>query len=129
GENAKAEDDPLENALDSLRRLFLGPGIPSTPYKAGAGGAGDFDARNSFYNNLSALETSAEFKAASGQLRFEALAGKSADELEDEARTNVAIRYALKELNPYIIAGADSLYASLNRNGELDLFNPSTQTG
>ena len=129
GENASAEDDALENALDSLRRLFLGTGISPTPYKVGAGGAGDFSARNLFYENLAALESNSKFKAAAGRLQITLLTGKTADDLKNDARTTLALRYALKELNPFIVTGDDSVYQSFNQNGELDLFNSSTQRG
>jgi hypothetical protein len=38
-----------------------------------------------------------------------------------------ATRYALRELNPFAVLGAD--YSRFNQNGELDLFDPATGAG
>ena len=127
--NASAEDDALENVLDSLRRLFLGSAIDPTPYRVGVGGALDISARNVFYTNLAALESSAKFTAARGRLTVGPLIGKTADELGEAAKANVAFRYALKELNPFVVSGDDSVYESFNQDGELDLFNAATLRG
>jgi ABC-type transporter Mla subunit MlaD len=41
----------------------------------------------------------------------------------------LAYRYALKELNPFVLVGPASIYAPHNTNGELDIFNAATGTG
>ena len=38
GQFAQAEDDALENSLDALRRLVIGPSAEPTKYKPGARG-------------------------------------------------------------------------------------------
>ncbi|TBW48113.1 tandem-95 repeat protein, partial [Marinobacter halodurans] len=48
-------------------------------------------------------------------------------ELVSGARSDVAVRYALKNLNPFVIEGAD--YSQHNVEGELDLYNDEHQTG
>ncbi len=48
-------------------------------------------------------------------------------DLENLARTDIAYRYALVNLNPFVVVGAD--YSSFNQNGELDIYNPSTGEG
>src|SRR5207253_220026 len=53
----EVEDDALENALDSLRRLFLGEDVKRTSYTPGPGGFGDITARNLCFENLIELTT------------------------------------------------------------------------
>ena len=43
--------------------------------------------------------------------------------------TALAYRYALKELNPFVIVGDNALYDLHNQNGALDLHDPTTGTG
>jgi Ca2+-binding RTX toxin-like protein len=40
------------------------------------------------------------------------------------AQDDIAWRYALKELNPFVISGID--YSAFNENGELDLYDPAS---
>lgn len=62
------EADPLENALDSLRRAILGPDVDPTPYRQGAGGFGDWDSRNTYHLNIQALCDSPIFAALEGKV-------------------------------------------------------------
>ena len=55
------------------------------------------------------------------------LAGQSESSIASTAETSMAYRYALTELNPFAIEGAD--YTSHNQNGELDLYDPVTGSG
>lgn len=48
-------------------------------------------------------------------------------EIENLARTDIAYRYALVNLNPFAVLGAD--YSSFNQNGELDLYEQTTGQG
>lgn len=64
------EADPLENVLDGMRRVLLGPGVEATPYREGAGGFGDWDSRNAFHLNLDALCQSDAFQAVTGKVEF-----------------------------------------------------------
>ncbi len=47
--------------------------------------------------------------------------------LAEYAKTDLAYRYALKELNPFAVFGVD--YTAHNANGELDLYDPVTGQG
>jgi Ca2+-binding RTX toxin-like protein len=47
--------------------------------------------------------------------------------IESHARTDIAYSYALVNLNPFVVLGAD--YSSFNQNGELDLYDPATGNG
>mgnify|MGYP001343542512 CR=1 FL=1 len=48
--------------------------------------------------------------------------------LAEYAKTDLAYRYALKELNPFVVFGVD-YDAAHNANGELELYNPETGQG
>ena len=41
----------------------------------------------------------------------------------------LSVRYALKELNPFLIDVPDAFYSAHNSNGRLDLYNPTTGQG
>ena len=54
--------------------------------------------------------------------------GLSADDIYQAAKTDLAWRYALMKLNPFVVTGVD--YASIHgANGELDLYDDSTAEG
>jgi hypothetical protein len=60
-------------------------------------------------------------------LTLEALTEMSAQQIADQAQTDISFRYALKELNPFAIIGAD--YSINNTGGALDLYNSVTGRG
>ena len=47
----------------------------------------------------------------------------SSSVIENQARTDIAYRYTLVNLNPFAVVGPDSIYSSFNQNGELDTYN------
>jgi Ca2+-binding RTX toxin-like protein len=51
----------------------------------------------------------------------------SRDELVENAKTDIAWRYALRELNAFVIEGVD--YSRHNADGSLDLYDPQTGQG
>ncbi|MEI2677286.1 MAG: hypothetical protein V9G29_05165 [Burkholderiaceae bacterium] len=110
----------LESALDALRKLVIG-------VDGGATVAGNRDA---FYGNVYALQDSAAYKnlAASGSAKITALGKLNVVQIADLASSSssagLAARYALQALNPFALVGID--YASLNVNGDLNLYNTDT---
>ena len=48
----------------------------------------------------------------------------SAEALAAAAKDSLAVRYALEELNPFVVLGVD--YSQHNQNGELDLYDANT---
>jgi Ca2+-binding RTX toxin-like protein len=62
-------------------------------------------------------------------LTIEDLTTISAATLEQQVQTSIAYRYALVNLNPFLITGNDTIYNDHNLNGELKLFNPNTNEG
>jgi hypothetical protein len=104
----------LESAVRSLGRLFLA----TAPEVA----TGD---REALYRTCEQIRA---VLPASG-LTVIPLTTLTAAELQTAASNPdaFATRYALRELNPFAVLGAD--YSRFNQNGELDLFDPATGAG
>lgn len=49
--------------------------------------------------------------------------------IESQAQNSIAYRYALQELNFFVISGNDSIYDDHNTEKELDIYNPDTDEG
>ncbi len=110
----------LERIADALEKLF---GINSTPLAFGNA------QRDALYRALYGLQDNTLFQASQGRVRIETLTTLTAAELQAAAANPdaLATRYALRELNPFAVLGAD--YSRFNQNGELDLFDPATGAG
>jgi len=65
--------------------------------------------------------------ASTAELDIELLGDKSTEQLASLASTHIAYRYALRELNPFAVLGAD--YAPHNTDGSLDLYDAATGRG
>ena len=95
-------------------------------------GKGQIDARDAFHDAVLRIQQAIQ---GSPSLRLESLVEKSANDLTlaatdpDPANTSaIAYRYAIKELNPFALAGVD--YQTLhNASGELSLYDPGTRSG
>ncbi len=118
-----AVGETLESALDALGRLLLGPQTAKTPVED----------REAFHTNLYALQSSAAYRSlieAPG-VQLIPLAGRSAAELQARARADtaegLAVRYALRALNPFALVGAD--YTAHNADGALERYDPATGAG
>ena len=129
GVNANYEFDALENLLDPLRKLVFGDNTPTTPFKEGASGFGDINKRADFHENIKTLVESEGFKKIAGKAKIHPIPGVEA--LVSKASQNnaegIAYRYALKNLNPFAVEGAD--YDAHNKGKELDRYDAGTQTG
>jgi len=106
----RVESDSLENALDALRRIFIGADVTKTPADNKTGAYGDIRLRNALHNNIDTLK-----KAIAGKTyRIERLDEASPSELVDIASSptsqGLAYRYALTQLNPFVVLGDTSLY-------------------
>ena len=127
GQNHVAEGDTLELALDVLRKVFLGSQVPATDFNDNAGGFGDLAFRNPFYTNLAAVRS-----ALNGQTyQIVSLINQPVETVKGNAvlsgEVGIAYRYALKELNPFAVIGAN--YSQFHNPGDLDLYNPVTGNG
>jgi Ca2+-binding RTX toxin-like protein len=127
GQTHVAEGDTLELALDALRKVFLGNQVPPTDFNDNAGGFGDLSFRNQFYTHLQEVKT-----VLNGQTyQIVSLVNTPVETLKGHALLPTAIgtayRYALKELNPFVVLGAD--YTQFHNPGDLDLYDPTTGNG
>jgi pimeloyl-ACP methyl ester carboxylesterase len=94
-------------------------------------GKGDIEARDAFHDAI--LRIQRAMGDATVQPRLESLVEATAGEIllaatnpDLESNSIIAHRYALKELNPFAIIGAN--YAPHNKNGELDPYDPVART-
>jgi Ca2+-binding RTX toxin-like protein len=122
--NGEAEGDSLEKALDALRRIFVTTDYVRTESGTAGGSFGDLNFRKPFYDNLAQLETA---RAGRSDFRLLPHAADWAERAKAQTPEGLAIRYALTQLNPFAVVGAD--YASHNREGALDLFDAATGAG
>jgi Ca2+-binding RTX toxin-like protein len=103
----------LEKGLDALRALFLNQTDPTST-------------RDAYYNNLFALRNLLPSVPIVPYHVLD-LAGSSPTALVNLAETDIAYRYALTQLNPFVITGPD--YGPHDTQGELDRFDPITHAG
>ena len=113
----------LESTLVALRSLFQSPPnslTPNTPL--------DAQDRDAYYVNIDTVATSL---LPPGTYSVESLVAGSNVASQAEEAGGLAYRYALKELNPFVVIGAN--YALHNvpgtHGGPLDLFNPDKGMG
>ncbi len=133
GFSGTADANSLEPALDALRKVFgVGGDDPVTDSNPVTGGFGDIDNRNQFYAHMNQVSS----VVASGLFSIESLVELSPGAISSLARTNsadgMAYRYALRELNPFVVRGVD--YGALHNqgpadNGSLDLYDAKTGRG
>lgn len=108
--------DTLETALADVGKIF------NKTYPAAA------TDRDTLYTNLYDLQGILKGTSA-GLLTVTSFASKSVAELTSLAQSDIATRYALKELNTFAISGDDGLYQQFNAQNELDLYDPETGKG
>lgn len=124
-----AEGDTLEKSLDALRKLFLGPTLtpPTLPVDSRGGGFGNLANRNEFYNGIAAVHA----MLAGQTYQITSLVNMPIETIKGNAvlpgATGLAYRYALKELNPFVVMGAN--YSQFYNPGDLDLYDPITGNG
>ncbi|MGH7232724.1 MAG: calcium-binding protein, partial [Nitrospiraceae bacterium] len=117
-----AEGNSLENALDALRKVFLG-NVEPTRFGRQTGDFGQPEFRNQFYANLEQVKGQVIPNGA----QIVSLVGMLPQDVSNQAEAEIAYRYALRELNPFVVLGAD--YDRHNTDGELDRFNSVDGTG
>lgn len=130
GLSGTAEADSVEHALDALRKVFLGP-VEKTDSNPATGGFGDLAFRNPFYDNIATLQAALNAARAADPTQIFTVAslvptpeapitvtGIANAAQADNAR-GVAYRYALQELNPFVVEGVD--YTVHGQNGALDV--------
>ncbi|WP_146135175.1 hypothetical protein [Neisseria iguanae] len=111
----------LEILLDQVRKMLLGKGVAETQVGDISDNA---DSRQNYHQHLHELK---EYLEKSGRnYCFKEISFEKALEDSDEG---LAMRYALKALNPFVFTGMD--YSRYNADGYLSLFsqeNPNSMT-
>jgi hypothetical protein len=122
----KAASNQPDNTFESVVRdisalLGFSDSIPET------------NSREALYARINQIK---HYLAGNGNLEnakqftVVSLVGMSADSLRAAAESGpnaLAYRYALRDQDPFVVLGVD--YSARNRNGELDLYDPSTGHG
>ena len=109
-------DNSLEKGLQGLVKLFQNQDLT-------------LSTRDAYYSALINLRDNVLFNQSAGLVTVLLTQFLSTSTMVDRAKTDIAFRYALQELNPFVIAGADGLYSLHNQNGELDLYDKDTGEG
>lgn len=115
----------LEAGLDAIRKIVLGSGVAPTKLLSAA------DDRERYYANLFDFREAIQQRGLAGQFTVRDLQSSSLmlEKARGSGPETLAYRYALKELNPFVLVGPASVYAAHNVNGELDLYNATTGSG
>jgi len=114
----------LERIVDALERVL---GINTSPLASGNAN------RDALYQAIYGLREHGGYQAL--QAAIVPLTALDANTLVQTAKSGgiylspLSLRYALKELNPFLIDAPDAFYSTHNSNGRLDLYNPTTGQG
>ncbi len=123
GVSGLAEGNSLEEILDGLRKAF-DPNATPTLFGRQTNDFGQLTFRNQFYAHLEELRGKNALLVSLVDLSSTEVFAK-AKSTTSEA---LAYRYALRELNPFVMTGLD--YETLhNQDHSLDIYDPSTGTG
>ena len=127
----RGEGDSLENVLDALYRLTSGE-VLETPVDSNAAGFGNIENRDAYYNRLADLEAffaQANRPAPTIVDIHDLDSGELIDKASQDDAEGLAYRYAIRELNGFVVLGDATLYDKFNDQGQLDLYNSETDTG
>ena len=114
-----ASDNPggmLEGVINPLLELFGKAPI-----------AAKNATRDQLYQAIAELYLHVPRPGEPGAMTLESLASKDASALQILAETDTAVRYALKEMNPFAVGGVD--YSQFDGDGALTMFNPASGSG
>ncbi len=119
--------DSLEKILDALGRVF---GIKTEVRAATADNQyADIDLRNAFHDKLDRIVKSQTFQESIGSLTFRDLTEFTSAQMISVAQDNIAYRYALLNLDSFVLMADDALYEQHNAIGELDRYDPEARSG
>lgn len=109
----RAEGDVLENVVNALSRIFLGPDATSLNARTAGGTWADVTDRNALHEQLRLIQQSPAFTAAAGRVTLMATAGQSG--LPSHARSDFASFLSLYTLSPFSLrATGEAEQAVLN---------------
>ena len=113
-------DQSFEQVINDLAKLF---GVaPISDLDANS----TTDGREALYQKIHAIREEIDLFQP---MTVEGLTGLNTNELVILAEDSIAYRYALVNLNPFVISGNDALYTQHNQDHALDLYNPATGLG
>ena len=101
GSQGSSEGDVLENVLNALSRIFIGPAALRTVANVEGGIWSKIADRNVFYDNLKTLQESAAFVAAIGRVKLSPAVVNSS--LAADAREDFASFLSLLNLSPVVL--------------------------
>ncbi len=123
GVSGLAEGNSLENILDSLRKAFDPNALP-TPFGRLTNDFGQLTFRNPFYENLEELRGKNALLISLVDLSSTEVFARASSTTPEA----LAYRYALRELNPFVMIGID--YEALhNQDHSLDMYDANTGAG
>ena len=114
----------LERVIDALESVL---GINTSLLASGNAN------RDALYQAIYGLRQHGGYQAL--QAAIVPLAALDANTMMQTAKSGgiylspLSVRYALRELNPFLIDAPDAFYSAHNSNGRLDLYNPTTGQG
>ena len=116
-----AANDTLETTVEALNKLLLNQTVTIST-----------DNRQALYTQILSLENNPIVNGGNAVITLVGLVKSSGEgaaaALKTQAEGDIAYRYALTELNPFVVAGVD--YVTLHdANGQLDRFNVTTGEG
>ncbi len=112
--------------MDALHRLFVGTdsNLRNNPLILQGGHWADEALRNAFHQALHDITESPAYQNALGQLNLVSMAGMNAQSVAtlaaQDTADGLAYRFALEQMNPFVLTGDASLYAAHNADGHLD---------
>ncbi|RDE48787.1 MAG: calcium-binding protein, partial [Candidatus Accumulibacter meliphilus] len=121
--------DALENMVNALGKLFTGNDPQLSPKVDTATGYADIVKRQALHTSIKTIADSATYQNAIGLITVDSLVGMSGETLFELAKSELAYRYALTELNPFVLGGYDPLYDVANSDGSLDRNDSATGLG
>lgn len=78
--------------------------------------------RESLYKNLVALDKTLKETLGNPVFTLETTVDQTAAQIAANAAGDLAWRYALYKLNPFVLSGSSATYAAINATGQLDLY-------
>lgn len=119
--------DALENTVNALHKLLLGtdPGLsPDTSADMIAEDYGNLAKRNALHNAIADITGSILYQQAVGLLKIVSLADMNAQSVAtlapQDTTDGLAYRYALEQMNPFVLKGDAGIYAAHNADGHLN---------
>ncbi len=122
-ENSREDAETLERVVNGLGNILVSDFSPITFPLADS----KDERRKALYEAIDSIKKAIQGKEGSYVIHTFANDGvvTSESDIYDLALADIATRYALVHLNPFVLSGADVTYDDFNENGELDIYDGS----